>query len=255
MKSLSLFVEKNTTIHRLNPISKLMYVFAAIIIPLFLNSHWASLLVALVSLLLLVWGRVFRKILPLMGFSVIILLSIVIIQGMFKQGNHTPLFALGSLVFYKEGIWFSIEICLQVLNMLEAFSLLVLTTKPADLIEALVSKGLSPKFGYVLSSVLQIIPQMAASMDTIIDAQRSRGMKMEGNLLTRIRAFIPLIGPVVMSSLISVKERAMALEVRCFTAKHKKTFLHIQQVTWQDRLFQGLLLLSMAGTLAWRAIR
>jgi hypothetical protein len=103
--------------------------------------------------------------------------------------------------------------CLQVLNMLGSFSLLVLTTKPNDLIESLVRRGLSARIGYVLSSVLQIIPQMAASMETIMDAQRSRGMEMEGKLLIRLKAFIPLIGPVVMSSLIGVKERAMALEV------------------------------------------
>ncbi|WP_207856760.1 energy-coupling factor transporter transmembrane component T family protein [Lucifera butyrica] len=250
-----MFVEKNTMLHRLNPLSKLLYVFAAIIVPLLSGSNAVSLLVAVVSLFLLLWGKIFRKIVPLMGFSLLILLSIVVIQGMYKAGNHTPLLTLGSVVFYKEGIRFSAEICLQVLNMLEAFSLLVLTTKPTDLIEALVSKGLSAKLGYVLSSVLQIIPQMAASMDTIIDAQRSRGMKMEGNLLTRVRAFIPLIGPVVMTSLISVKERAMALEVRCFNSSHKKTFLTIYQVTPQDQWFRGMVFLSMAGALAWRIMK
>lgn len=255
MKSLSLFVEKDTTIHRMNPISKIIYVFAAIVIPMLIGNHASALLVALLSFMLLLWAQVFRKVIPLMGFSILILFSIVVIQGMYKEGNHTPLFTLGSIVFYQEGIWFSAEICLQVLNMLEAFSLLVLTTKPPDLIESLVSKGLSPKFGYVLSSVLQIIPQMATTMETIIDAQRSRGMKMEGNLLTRIRAFFPLIGPVVMTSLISVKERTMALEVRCFTSKRKKTFLNVQQVTLQDKIFQGIMAICVAGSLLWRFVR
>ncbi|WDU84655.1 energy-coupling factor transporter transmembrane component T [Caloramator sp. Dgby_cultured_2] len=100
----------------------------------------------------------------------------------------------------------------------------MLTTKPSDLIENLVRRGLSPKLGYVLASVLQIIPQMLSTMDTILDAQRSRGLETEGKLIKRLKAFIPLIGPAVMNSLISTRERAMALEMRGFNSNIKKTF-------------------------------
>ena len=48
-------------------------------------------------------------------------------------------------------------------------------------------------------------------------------METEGNLLTRAKAFLPLISPVVMSALINTREqRAVALEVRGFAAKRKK---------------------------------
>ena len=57
--------------------------------------------------------------------------------------------------------------------------------------------GFPPRFGYMISSVFQIIPQMMGTMNTIMDAQRSRGMEMEGNLFVRAKAFIPLIVPVV----------------------------------------------------------
>ena len=62
-------------------------------------------------------------------------------------------------------------------------------------------------------------------MNTITDAQRSRGLETEGSLLTRAKAFLPLISPVVMSSLINTRERAVALEVRGFAAKQKKLTL------------------------------
>ena len=41
--------------------------------------------------------------------------------------------------------------------------------------------GFSPKLGYVISSVFQIVPQMSGTMNTILDAQRSRGMETEEN--------------------------------------------------------------------------
>ena len=96
--------------------------------------------------------------------------------------------------------------------MLLAFAMFVLTTKPAALVEDLEQAGFSPRFGYMISSVFQIIPQMMGTMNTIMDAQRSRGMETEGSLFVRAKAFIPLISPVVSSSLINTRERAIALE-------------------------------------------
>ena len=74
-------------------------------------------------------------------------------------------------------------------------------------------------------AVLQIVPTMIASTAAITDAQRSRGMETEGGLWTRIRAFLPLMGPLVTSSLIATEERALALEVRGFGSTTRPTFL------------------------------
>ena len=42
----------------------------------------------------------------------------------------------------------------------------------------------------------------------------------------RIKAFLPLISPVVMSALTATRERAIALEVRGFGVKGTKTWMH-----------------------------
>jgi energy-coupling factor transport system permease protein len=103
----------------------------------------------------------------------------------------------------------------------------------------------------VLLSVFQIVPQMISTVGTITDAQRSRGMETEGKLSVRIKAFLPLIGPVVLSSLIQTKERAMALEVRGFNAKGKKTHLHNEKDYAYSRTIQlglwGIIVLAIVG--------
>ena len=68
----------------------------------------------------------------------------------------------------------------------------------------------------MVQSALQIIPQTLEMVSRIQDAQRARGLETEGRLLTRARAFIPLLLPVVLSSLVATQERAMALDVRGF---------------------------------------
>lgn len=251
MKSISLYKPLETPIHRLEPITKLVYVLAILFIPVLWGSRWVTAGCIAMSFILLKMGKVFRKAVPILACSSIIILTVVIIQGLFRAGNQTPFITLGNVVFYKEGLLFAVGVGLNVVNLILGFSVLVLTTKPSDLVEALVRKGLSPKIGYVISSVFQIIPQMSATMETISDAQRSRGLETEGKLLTRIKAFLPLIGPVVMNSLIATRERAIALEVRGFNSTKPKSYINIYKPSRADHVIKGfilmVLLLSVMG--------
>lgn len=252
MKSMILYVERDSLIHRIDPLSKLLYILTAILIPMIVPGRGMALAAMLFSFGLLAVGRVFRRVLPLIGYSSFLLLSVIIIQGLYYSANQTVFFQVGPLVFYQEGLWYAMGICLRTLNILASFALLVLTTKPTDLINTLVRKGLSPRLGYVLSSVLQIIPQMASTTGMIMDAQRSRGMETEGNLFVRLKAFLPLLGPAVMNSLVATKERAMALDIRGFTASAKQTFLHEEFRHPHGKAIKITLILAIIVAAAWR---
>ncbi|HWT74278.1 MAG TPA: energy-coupling factor transporter transmembrane component T [Mobilitalea sp.] len=252
MKSISLYVDKGTLLNRIAPESKIMYIITAITVPALLGNRLAGAGFIVLSVLLLLSGKVLRKTIPLLSVSGFVLLTVLIIQGMFRAGNTVPLFSIGPVIFYREGTSFAMSIVINVINILLSFCVLILTTKPSDMIENFIRRGFSPRFGYVFISVFQIIPQMTETMSTIADAQRSRGMETEGNLWVRIKAFIPLISPVIMSSLINTKERALALEVRGFNSKHKKTFLNDERKTSADPYLQIILLIGILATIGWR---
>ena len=95
---------------------------------------------------------------------------------------------------------------------------------------------------------------MMATKDTITDAQRSRGMETESNLFVRMKAFLPLISPVVMSSLINIRERAIALDVRGFGRKQKKTWLYDRPKYKWDPLIRIILVLLILATIVWRVL-
>ncbi|MBL4951510.1 energy-coupling factor transporter transmembrane component T [Neobacillus sp. OS1-32] len=252
MKSISLFVERESFVHGIDPITKLYYILFAIIIPIILPSFTISAICLGTSIILLIFAKVMRKTLPVYSFVFFVLITVVIIQGLFKPGNETVLLQLGPVAMYKEGLQFALTIVFRVTNIVSAFMILVLTTKPSDLVEALVRKGMSPRIGYVIVSVFQIIPEMMTTMSTIMDAQRSRGMETEGKLLVRIKAFIPLLGPVVLGSLINTKERAMALEVRGFNSRNPKTYLNEEKTYPNSRFIQAVMLVLTVCAVAWR---
>ncbi len=238
--------------HNIDPISKLYYILFAIIIPIILPSFIVSVICVALSVLLLLAAKVIRKTLPVYSFVFLVLITVIVIQGLFRPGNETILFHLGPFAMHKEGLLFALTIVLRVTNIVSAFMLLVLTTKPSDLVESLVRRGMSPRIGYVIVSVFQIIPEMMSTMSTIMDAQRSRGMETEGKLLVRMKAFIPLLAPVVLGSLINTKERAMALEVRGFNSRNPKTYLNEEKTYSYSKWIQVAMLLVTIFAVAWR---
>lgn len=252
MKTISLYTNNGSWLTQLHPFTKLWYLAAAICIPLLTGSLWGFAAMIVISFALLKSGRLIKKALPLIAFSFTIILTIFLIHGLVNQQNKNVLFAIGFLRFYKEGLLYAAHIGLNILNMLLSFAIVVLSTRPSELVDELERKGISPRFGYIINSVFQIIPQMMGTMHTITDAQRSRGMETEGNLLVRIKAFLPLISPVVMSALTATRERAIALEVRGFGAKGTKTWLHPHQKTKTDRIFSWLCIAGLILTLAGR---
>lgn len=245
MKTISLYTNNGSWLTQLHPFTKLWYLAAAICIPLLTGSLWGFAVMIIISFALLKSGRLIKKALPLIAFSFTIILTIFLIHGLVNQQNKNVLFAIGFLRFYKEGLLYVAHIGLNILNMLLSFAIVVLSTRPSELVDELERKGFSPRFGYIINSVFQIIPQMMGTMHTITDAQRSRGMETEGNLLVRIKAFLPLISPVVMSALTATRERAIALEVRGFGVKGTKTWMHPHKKTKADRIFSWLCIISL----------
>lgn len=225
MRSFGFYVEKQSFIHRVDPITKLIYICAIIAFQIISGNTFASLFCVLLGAALLAVGKVLKKALMGYAFIAFVLLTVIIIQGLFGVKNETPAFNLFGLTFYREGLDYALSIVLRVLNIIGAFLLLALTTQPDDLADSLMRAGLHPQIGYVIISVFQVIPQMLADMKTITDAQCARGMEVTGSLAIRARAFFALAGPVVLSALINTKERAMALEVRGFSSKTARTFL------------------------------
>ena len=252
MSSLSLYVDKGSWLNRLHPYTKLLYILAAISIPLIGGKLWLFPIIVLCSVALLISGRCLRKAIPLIVFSFTMILVIFLVQGLFYHANAQVLFRIGALTFYEEGVLYASRISFNILNMLFSFAVFVLTTSIPEFVDELEKSGFSPKFAYVITSVFQIVPQMMKTKDTIVDAQRSRGMETEGKLLTRVKAFLPLISPVVMSALINTRERAIALEVRGFGRKNKKTVLSDRKKRPIDIALGVLQILLIAAVIVWR---
>lgn len=253
---LSFYVPRRSFLHRLNPLTKLALAFALILVAFISPYYWTAVVCAvLVIFPLAVIGGVYREylgtvlrlVVPSVGF-------IFVMQSLFVPGGETVLLRFWVLRVTVESVQQAFLTAARIFNMISAFILLLLTTHPSELMTDLTQRGMPGNIAYVFISTLQILPQMQAKARTIIAAQRSRGLETEGTLIRRVRALVPLVGPLVFGSLVEVEERAIAIEARGFTSPLKKTYLHEVPDTPLDRTLRWGLLALVLLTLVARVL-
>ena len=172
-----------------------------------------------------------------------------IMQSVFLPDGPTILFSIWRFDVSLETVRSAFLTVSRIFVMISSFTLLLLTTHPSELMSDLTRRGLPGQFAYVISSTLQILPQMQAKAQTIIAAQRSRGLDTQSSFIRRVGSLVPLVGPLVFGSLVEVEERAIAIETRGFTSTHVKTSLHDVPDSSLDKIIRWLLVALVAITL------
>ncbi len=242
---LTFYIDRDSRLHSLNPLTKLVMVFTFIILAFLGPGFWLpTVLIVGVVLPLSFMGKIQKQylnttrqlLLPVVGF-------LFVMQSLFHPDETRVLFEIWFLDVSVGSVRFAYLTASRIFVMVSSFILLLLSTHPSVLMNDLTRRGLSGTFSYVITSTLQILPQMRAKANTIIDAQRSRGLDTEGGFRQRIRALLPLVGPLVFGSLVEVEERAIAIEARAFTSTVPKTFLRHIQDTTLDRIIRWICLL------------
>ncbi len=246
MTTTTLYLERTSALHRLNPVTKLVALLS-IILAVFAVPHWWIPLgiVAVVIVPAAVLGRVGGRLLRLFLILLLPLLVVLfLIQGLFYPDGSTVLWEWGLAQLTTEGLLFAITIGSRLTALVLGSLVFVLTTDPARLMSALTQVGMSPKIAYVISASLQIIPAFQARAQSILLAQQARGLAIVGSPLKRARALLPLLGPLILGMITDVDERSTAMEARAFGATPKPTSLIIVPDPVGERVARWLMFLS-----------
>lgn len=183
----------------------------------------------------------------------LLVLFIFIIQSVIAPGE-VVLWSWGIISIKEEGVMLSLTLTSRIVAIASAFLLFFRITSIRDISQALEKIGMSPKFSYAILATFQFIPEISKRSKVIMDAQKARGVETEGSLLTRTKAFVPVLGPLVLSSIANTEERAITLETRAFSTKGKKTSLHELHKTKIDMSIQILVIIFIIFLAAGRIL-
>ncbi|MEM8534570.1 MAG: energy-coupling factor transporter transmembrane component T [Chloroflexota bacterium] len=224
----SLYRPEVNALQRLHPRTKLMAAALIMVAAYAVEWVWLPMILILVLLVMAARNGLLRRLMRVVRNIVLpVIISLFLIQGiLFPPLDATPL-PIGPITLTYEGLLFAFVVSTRLLVLTTTMIMVLQTTHPADLVFALTERGLPRSIGYIILVALQIVPDMSARAKGILDTQRSRGLEFS-TPLQRLRAIVPLFGPLVTGALLDVESRAMALESRAYTVRGLKT--HLRQL-------------------------
>ena len=141
----------------------------------------------------------------------------------------------------------AIAMTLRFIVLVESFSIFFLTTSPDHLGLALEQTHIPYEFCFAFTTAVRFVPVLAEEAQTIMDAQKARGLELErGNFLKRIRNYIPILIPLIVSAIRRSLELAEAMESRAWGATKNRTNLYVLKMHRSDLI----LILITIGILA-----
>lgn len=248
----------NSLLHRLNPVTKLVIAVGIAITVFLLPAYQLPFLLAAALLAASLAAGVFRSVATVVVVILVPLTAFLLpVQALFYPQNQTSLYVLtsvpvvGQITIWREGVEFALLIIGRLSAVITAMLMIFTTTHPKKLTDALMQKGMSNKLAYVFIAALQFIPQMRQRSMQILDAQQSRGLDTSANLLRRLRAIVELLSPLLISTLISTRTRALALESRGFTRASERTYVYTIPDTYLDRALRWATAVGVVLVAAW----
>ena len=140
----------------------------------------------------------------------------------------------------------AVALTLRFVVLVESFSVFFLTTSPDHLGLALEQSHVPYEFVFAFTTAVRFVPVLAEEAQTIMDAQKARGLELErGNFLKRIRNYIPILIPLIVSAIRRSLELAEAMESRAWGATKKRTNLYVLKMHRGDVALVALTILLL----------
>ncbi|WP_196594245.1 energy-coupling factor transporter transmembrane component T family protein [Pectinatus sottacetonis] len=244
---------KNNFILDMNPLSKANILFVTAASAFVIFNYYYAFALSLVYILLAAAARKFKGFISIYWKIVVFFASLLfLVRAAFTSGTKI-LFQFGGIHVTNEGIALGLISAALVMEFSGAFILFMKTTDMSDLVYMLEKHGMSHIFSYIILSAFQMINDLGKSAITIMDSQKCRGIETEGNFLQRAKAFIPILGPLVLSAIAGAEEKSIAMDARAFSAPGRHTSLvTLRRIPLSEHLLVILFDLAFIIILAWR---
>lgn len=158
-------------------------------------------------------GRTAMALCPLLFFLCLVYLVALPLSG-------EVVWRAGPLSIGRGNVGILCAIGSRVAVMLSVLLLFVTTTPSSELLTDLRRRGAPALVVYILAMALNLVPLFRQRAACVMDAQRARGLDLDGGPLTRARRLMPLVAPLLLGALADVEKRAMALELRGGLRRH-----------------------------------
>lgn len=215
-------------IHRLDPRVKFVIACIIFILTVMFTELIPLVIIFLAQMPLVFVAKVqrewFRSLKGSALFALIIFLTNLIVG-----------FTVSGYKITSDNLMYSIAMTVRFIALIASFSIFFLTTSPDDLGLALEQSHVPYEFCFAFTTAVRFVPALANEAQTIVDAQRSRGLELEkGGFIKRVKNYIPILIPLIVNAIRRSLELAEAMEARAFGANKRRTNLYVLKIKAAD---------------------
>ncbi len=252
------YIPGDSFIHKLDPRSKLIFVFIFIAIVFLANNAVTYALLLAFTLVIVLFSQI-RLYFLINGLKpILILLIFTFLLHIFFTKEGDLLWKWQFIAVYEEGLKQGIYISMRFLVLVFITSILTLTTSPISITDGM-EVLLNPfkrfklpvhELALMMSISLRFIPTLMDETDKILKAQMARGSDIStGPIKDRVKAIVPLLIPLFVSAFKRAEDLAVAMEVRGYKGGEGRT--RYRQLKWDWRDTTGIAMLGIFGLALW----
>jgi len=223
------FRRVSSLVHRLDPRVKFFYVLVMFIVAVIFSELLPLTVLFFLQIPFVLVGGVQREWLRSLKGALLFAVMIFTFNFIFTF-LYPPVYAQSA-----SPIEYPLAMAVRFLVLVESFSVFFLTTSPDHLSLALEQSHVPYSFTFAFTTAVRFVPVLAEEAQTIMDAQKARGLELEkGSFLRRIRNYIPILIPLIVSAIRRSLELAEAMESRAWGASEKRTNLYVLKLKRGD---------------------
>ena len=239
----ALYEVGNTWLHRVHPLTKLAAVLPLTVAGFAGDSIRVPAVILIVAVLTLLVSRLGSVVLKSLRLIAPMTFALFVIHGVVRPYESEPIASWGPISINAEGLALAGTTAARLAVFVIAVTSAMTTVHPKVFATALIQRGVSHKLAYAYLAGAELLPEMRLRASQILDAQQSRGFDTKGSLPRRFRTLFALLKPLLVSSLIGVEMRTLALESRGFSRPGRRT--SAVEVEDRGKLLQRSLLLAV----------
>ena len=253
------FIDTNSFIHKLDPRAKLLILIAFIVF-VFIAGNFISM--GLLCVFLLTAILVSKIPLKMYLKNIKVILPIILITSLLNMFYTTGGKVLADWWIFTittEGIYRAIFMTVRILLLILSSAVLSYSTSPTSLTGAIESLLKPLKFiglggavhtmAMTMTIALRFIPTLIEETQKIMNAQKARGADLDsGNLVKKVKALLPILIPLLISSVRRAYELAEAMECRCYNGGKGRTKYRIMKYSVRDLVATVLTVCVFAGS-------
>lgn len=218
------YYPQNSIIHRLDPRVKLFGTMVFIVLLFNIKSILGYGLITLYMGAIIAASKVpFGKLLKGIRGILFIMIFSSLINVFYTTGEE--LFSFWIFTITKEGLINGGLLVIRLVYMVIGTSIMTLTTTPNNIAGGL-EKGLGflkyikipvHDFAMIISLALRFVPTLMEETEKITKAQKARGAHFDtGNILQKAKSLLPILIPLLITSIKKALDLATAMEARCY---------------------------------------